>query len=99
MKKLLLAALLAVSCTAAFGQGKVTLGVVTALTGPLAAPGKFQVNGFRLAEEEINKAGGIQIGNQKVTVELKIYDTRGNPSEGASAMQRLAPSLGLPRVS
>jgi ABC-type branched-subunit amino acid transport system substrate-binding protein len=34
--------------------GKVQLGVGTALTGPLAAPGVFQMNGFKLAVEEIN---------------------------------------------
>jgi len=90
MKRILMAVALAVASVTAAAQGKVTLGVVTALTGPLAAPGKFQVNGFRLAEEEINRAGGIQIGSQKVMVELKIYDSRGSPSEGASAMQRLA---------
>jgi branched-chain amino acid transport system substrate-binding protein len=74
----------------AAAQDTVTVGVVTALTGPLAAPGKFQMNGFRLAEEEVNKAGGITVGGKKFRVELKVYDTRGNPSEGASAMQRLA---------
>ena len=74
----------------ALAQGKVTFGIVTALSGPLAAPGVFQMNGFRLAEEEINAGGGITIGGRKYTVELKVYDTRGNPSEGASAMQRLA---------
>ncbi len=93
MKKSILAAMAALallfSC-AAFPQGKVTIGIVTALTGPLAAPGVFQMNGFRLAEEEINSAGGVAIGGRKFTVELKVYDTRGNPGEGASAMQRLA---------
>lgn len=102
--KRILAALAALGLAAlpfvgtAQAQQKVTLGVVTALSGPLAAPGKFQMNGFRLAEEEINKAGGITIGNQRYAVELKVYDTRGNPSEGASAMQRLASVDRVPMV-
>ena len=70
--------------------GKVQLGVVTALTGPMAAPGVFQMNGFKLAVEELNAAGGITVAGRKYQVELKVYDTRANPSEGASAMQRLA---------
>ena len=93
MKKSIVAAMaaLAVLCHGtAFAQSKITIGIVTALTGPLAAPGVFQMNGFRLAEEEINSGGGIAVGARKVTVELKVYDTRGNPGEGASAMQRLA---------
>ena len=71
-------------------QNTVQLGIVTALTGPLAAPGVFQMNGFKLAAEELNAAGGITVAGRKYTVELKVYDTRGNPSDGASAMQRLA---------
>ncbi len=85
-----LAGLALLGSGAALAQNKITLGVVTALTGPLAAPGVFQMNGFRLAEEEINSGGGITVAGKKYTVELKVYDTRGNPAEGASAMQRLA---------
>jgi branched-chain amino acid transport system substrate-binding protein len=71
-------------------DGKVTIGIVTAQTGPLAAPGKFQMNGFNLAVEEINKAGGVKVGNKSYELALKVYDTRCNAAEGASAMQRLA---------
>lgn len=68
----------------------VQFGIVTALTGPLAAPGVFQMNGFKLAADEINAAGGFNVGGKSYKVELKVYDSRANPSEGASAMQRLA---------
>ena len=33
-------------------QTKVQIGIVTALTGPMAAPGVFQMNGFKLAAED-----------------------------------------------
>jgi branched-chain amino acid transport system substrate-binding protein len=56
----------------------------------MAPPGKFQVNGFNLAAEELNAGGGVAVGGRRYRVELKIYDTRANPAEGASAMQRLA---------
>jgi branched-chain amino acid transport system substrate-binding protein len=92
------AAVLAFAATGAFGQQKVSIGIVTAMSGPLAAPGKFQLNGFRLAEEEINQAGGVAIGNRKYPIELKVYDTRGNAAEGASAMQRLATVDNVPVV-
>lgn len=74
---------------AAAAQDKVTVGIVTALTGPLAAPGTFQMNGFRLAEEEI-QSRGFTVGGRKYSIELKVYDTRCNAAEGASAMQRLS---------
>jgi len=71
-------------------QNKVQLGIVTALTGSMAAPGVFQMNGFKLAVDELNASGGISVAGRKYIVELKVYDTRASPTEGASAMQRLA---------
>jgi branched-chain amino acid transport system substrate-binding protein len=70
-------------------QDTVTIGILTALSGPLAAPGRFQMNGFNLAVDEINAAGGFELAGRRVRVRLQVYDTRGNPAEGASAMQRL----------
>ena len=66
------------------------IGIVTARSGPLAAPGKFQLNGFQLAVDKLNKAGGVKIGGDTYQVALKVYDTHCNAAEGASAMQRLA---------
>jgi branched-chain amino acid transport system substrate-binding protein len=76
--------------TAEAADGTLTLGIVTAQTGPLAAPGKFQMNGFQLAVDAINKAGGAKVAGKSYEVRLKVYDTRCNAAEGASAMQRLA---------
>jgi branched-chain amino acid transport system substrate-binding protein len=93
-----LAALLLLFPAVVLSQNKVAIGIVTSLSGPMAAPGKFQMNGFRLAEEEINGAGGFAVGGRKHTVELKVQDTRANPAEGASAMQRLATVDKVPLV-
>ena len=82
--------LVALWSAAALAQDKVTIGIVTSLTGPMAPPGKFQMNGFNLAAEELNAGGGVAVGGRKYMVDLKVYDTRANPAEGASAMQRLA---------
>lgn len=68
----------------------VTLGIVTAQTGPLAAPGRFQMNGFELAVEAINGQGGFEVDGTTYRLELQVYDTRCNAAEGASAMQRLS---------
>ncbi len=91
-----LLALAAMGCPALKAQAqaaspaRLQIGVLTSLTGSMAAPGVFQMNGFRLAVEEINGSGGLAIAGRTYTLELKVYDTRANPSEGASAMQRLA---------
>lgn len=82
--------LLASGLPAAAADKTVTLGVVTARSGPLAAAGRFQLNGFELAADAINRAGGVRIGADSYRVALKVYDTRCNAAESASAMQRLA---------
>lgn len=89
IKTICVLATAAFTWSAAYSQDKVTIGIVTALSGPLAAPGKFQMNGFRLAEEEL-KRQGFTVAGRKYTIELKVYDTRCNAADGASAMQRLA---------
>ena len=92
--RFLLAAAVSISCgmstVATAADGAITFGIVTAQTGPLAAPGKFQLNGFKLAADAINKASGAKVAGKLYEVKLKVYDTRCNAAEGASAMQRFA---------
>src|SRR6478672_8787018 len=45
-----------------------------------------------------HQVGGIAVGGRRYPVELKVYDTRGNAAEGASAMQRLASVDNVPVV-
>ncbi len=68
----------------------VTFGIVTATSGPLAAPGKFQLNGFNLAADVLNQAGGLKVGETTYHVVLKVYDTHCSAPDGASAVERLA---------
>lgn len=92
MRRLSIPAVLAAAlcAQAAYAQETVTIGIVTAETGPLAAPGKFQMNGFNLAVETINSQGGFEVDGTTYQLALQVYDTRCNAAEGASAMQRLA---------
>jgi branched-chain amino acid transport system substrate-binding protein len=57
-------------CAGAYAAEPIKIGVVSTLTGPYAEWGTFQVNGLKLALEEIQKAGGI-LGRP---VELRIED-------------------------
>lgn len=84
-----LAALLATVAPGA-AQEPVIFGIVTATTGPLAAAGRFQMNGFNMALDALNQGGGIEVGGKRRPVVLKVYDTHCNPAEGASAMERLS---------
>lgn len=82
----------------AAAQQHVTVGIVTATSGPFAAPGKFQMNGFNLAAEDINSRGGFEVNGRHYVVDLKVYDVHASAAEGASAMQRLTTVDNVPVV-
>ena len=63
---------------------KIRLGHLTPLTGFLGALGEYAVMGLRIAEEEINKAGGL-LGRQ---LEI-ISEDSVNPATAASKAQRM----------
>lgn len=92
------AVFLAAGLPPAAAQQHVTVGIVSATSGPFAAPGKFELNGFNLAAEDINRAGGFEVAGKRYLVDLKIYDVHASAAEGASAMQRLTTVDNVPVV-
>jgi branched-chain amino acid transport system substrate-binding protein len=68
-----------------FGQAdKIKIGHLTPLTGFLGALGEYAVMGIRMAEEEINQAGGV-MGRQ---IEIMSEDSV-NPATAATKAQRM----------
>jgi branched-chain amino acid transport system substrate-binding protein len=64
----------------------IKIGMVSALTGPVAAYGVQTVNAFQLAARDINEAGGI-MGRQ---VEVEVVDNQSKPDAVPSLMRQLA---------
>jgi branched-chain amino acid transport system substrate-binding protein len=64
----------------------IRIGVVNEITGTQALAGEYTVNGIRLAQEEINQAGGI-LGRQ---VELQIEDNQSTNPGTVLAFSKLA---------
>ena len=58
--------------TAALAAEPIKIGVVNEITGVQAQAGEFTVNGIKLAQEEINNAGGV-LGRR---IELQIEDNQ-----------------------
>ncbi len=85
----LLAALALTGCGGGGGGSKsadtIRIGANLEMTGGQAAYGTGAVRGAQLAVEEINKAGGV-LGKQ---IELVALDNKSEPSESASAAQKL----------
>jgi branched-chain amino acid transport system substrate-binding protein len=68
-----------------YGQSeKIKIGHLTPLTGFLGALGAYAVLGMRMAEEEINKSGGIMGRQLEVIAEDSV-----NPATAATKAQRL----------
>jgi ABC-type branched-subunit amino acid transport system substrate-binding protein len=66
-------------------ETKLKIGAVMPLTGELADYGPAALNGVKLAEEEINKAGGVLGGELSVMV----GDDQTSPQAGVDAAQKL----------
>ena len=77
---------------AAFAADTLKLGVVAPLTGPGAESGRFQINGAKLAVEEVNKAGGV-LGRQ---LELVVEDDQTTNPGAVLAFSRLAGDKDIP---
>jgi branched-chain amino acid transport system substrate-binding protein len=69
----------------ASAEEAIPIGVTQPLTGAFAASGNYVVQGAKIAEEEINKAGGV-LGKK---IQLVIEDNKSNPTEAAATAEKL----------
>ena len=63
----------------------IKIGLTAESTGPNAEAGVYQINGAKLALEEINKAGGV-LGRQ---IELRIEDSQSTNPGSVLAVSKL----------
>ena len=86
MQKLALAAVgAALMGGAAAAQDTIKIGVTQPLTGAFAASGNYVAQGAKIAEEEINKAGGV-LGKK---IQLIVEDNKSNPTEAVATAEKL----------
>jgi branched-chain amino acid transport system substrate-binding protein len=91
--KLMLAGLaLGFVAGSAAAQDTVKIGVTQPLTGAFAASGNYVAQGAKIAEEEINKAGGV-LGKK---LQLIIEDNKSNPTEAVATAEKLINSDKVP---
>src|SRR5947207_8118168 len=70
---------------AAFAQDTIKIGVTQPLTGAFAASGNYVTQGAKIAEEQINAAGGV-LGRR---IQLVIEDNKSNPTEAVGTAEKL----------
>ena len=76
----------------AAAQDTIKIGVTQPLTGAFAASGNYVAQGAKIAEEEINKAGGV-LGKK---LQLLIEDNKSNPTEAVATAEKLINSDKVP---
>lgn len=67
----------------------IKVGVVVPLTGRYAAGGDQVRNGYLLAMEDINAAGGVTIQGTQIPLELVILDDESDPTKTVQHMETL----------
>ena len=65
------------------------LGASVGITGRLSKEGNYVKDGYTLWMEEINKRGGIKVGNDRYKVEIIFYDDKSDPQTGAKLTEKL----------
>ncbi|MPY67506.1 ABC transporter substrate-binding protein [Deinococcus sp. SDU3-2] len=88
-KRLLLSLALALSAAPALADKVVSIGYSGPLSGGAAFYGKDVQSGIEMAINDLNKAGGITVGGEKVTFRLVSLDDRYLPNETATNVRRL----------
>ena len=68
---------------------ELTLGVSDALTGGGATYGMPQMNAIKLAVDEINGKGGINVAKDKYKIKIIAYDDQANPTEATNSVRKL----------
>ncbi len=69
--------------------GTITFGAAVSLTGKTSNEGKYTKDGYDLAVEAINNAGGVKVGDKFYKIALKIYDDESNADTSAKLTEKL----------
>src|SRR3954467_13776716 len=85
MNRIVCAILAALVYGLAGAQDVIKIGVTQPLTGAFAASGNYVTQGAKIAEEQINAAGGV-LGRK---IQLVIEDNKSNPTEAVGTAEKL----------
>ena len=85
----LCALFLAVLPAQAADEDVITLGAAISLTGKYSTNGMNTRDGYMLAAERVNAAGGVKVGDKHYRLEVVFYDDESTPARAAQLAERL----------
>jgi branched-chain amino acid transport system substrate-binding protein len=68
---------------------RIQIGAVLPLSGKFSASGKYFQQGYELAANEVNEAGGLDVGGKKMRVQLTILDDGSEGTKSRSLVEQL----------
>ena len=73
----------------------IILGAAVSQSGKYSTNGQHTMNGYNMAVEMINAAGGVMIDGTAHMLEIKYYDDESTPARGAELAERLISQDGV----
>ena len=83
------------TAAAATFDGTIRIGALGSMTGGNAMNGAETIWAQEKAVEDINAAGGVDVGGKKMELELVFVDDKSDPNEGAAAVEKLIKVEGI----
>lgn len=73
----------------------IILGSAISLTGKYASNGVDSKNGYDLAVQKINEAGGVKVDGKSYKLKVQYYDDESTPARTAQLLERLIKQDGV----
>src|SRR5512143_2015804 len=83
MAAMVAAGLAACGTTSSTSTPTLVFGAPVSLSGSLSHEGQDTLNGYNLWAEQVNKNGGIKVGNTSYQVKIKFYDDSSSAQKSA----------------
>jgi branched-chain amino acid transport system substrate-binding protein len=73
----------------AASKKEIKLGCAISFTGSKSRSGKLYRDAYDMAVEQVNKKGGIKIGNDTYQLKIVYYDDKSDPTESSKLVEKL----------
>lgn len=86
------------ACGGAPSSDEVVLGATLPLTGKEARAGLMFKNGYTLAADEVNAAGGVRVGERRLPLRLELLDDKSDSTTAVQLAEHLVTVTGVHAV-